>query len=159
MRLPDSRALSKPILSLKIFDDDELAPMDPARDDHQQVCEERRHGTHGTSPPRAVVRLNGHYGVKIRCTQWVTFARTSTRRKQWSFYILAYGRWFGRPTDSQIASASLRSLLFVFTYGFTNGAPSDAPCAQSSKVSSPNGARSHTLPCRSSTVEDSQRST
>ena len=29
-------------------------------------------------------------------------------------------RIFGRTTASQIASASLRSLLFVFTYGFTN---------------------------------------
>jgi hypothetical protein len=27
---------------------------------------------------------------------------------------------FGRPTASQIASASRASFLFVFTYGFTN---------------------------------------
>ena len=35
--------------------------MDPARDDHQQVCEKRRHGSHATSLPRSVARIIGHY--------------------------------------------------------------------------------------------------
>ena len=37
------------IFGLQVFDDDQLLPMNPAGHDHQEKCEQRRHGTHAES--------------------------------------------------------------------------------------------------------------
>ena len=44
--------LQQAILSLEEFNDDQLPPVNPARDDHQQECEQRWHRTHAKSLPR-----------------------------------------------------------------------------------------------------------
>ena len=54
--LASQALLQQLILGLEEFDDDELAPMDPARDNHQQKCEER-HRTHARSLPWALARI------------------------------------------------------------------------------------------------------
>src|ERR1019366_9649053 len=56
--------LQQAILSLEELNDDQLAPVDPARDDHQQECEQRWHGTYAARLPWTVVRINGHYALR-----------------------------------------------------------------------------------------------
>jgi hypothetical protein len=43
--------LQQAILSLEELNDDQLAPVDPARDDNQQECEQRWRGAHAKSLP------------------------------------------------------------------------------------------------------------
>ena len=44
--------LRQAILSFEEFNDDQLAQVNPARDNHPQECEQRRHGTHAKSLPQ-----------------------------------------------------------------------------------------------------------
>jgi hypothetical protein len=41
-------------------DDEQLMPMDPARHNHKQKRQQRRHRTHANILPRRVVRIYGH---------------------------------------------------------------------------------------------------
>jgi hypothetical protein len=55
-------------------------------------------------------RLDESLASSVQCQSTACISAVFTATK----------RIFGRPTASPIASASLRSFLFVFTYGFTN---------------------------------------
>ena len=59
-RLPPSFCFQQPILSLEEFDDDQLMPMNAARDQHEQKRQQRRHRTHGRESTAGHGRIFGH---------------------------------------------------------------------------------------------------